>query len=708
MAFVATHNHFAFDRGGKVFNRSAPVIKLPSTAAEDEYLALLGLLNSSVTCFWLKQVAHNKGSSVDDAGARQRTAPFEDFYEFTATQLEQLSLPAEHPLLLAKQMDALATRLTTLLPDSVVKTGVPTAALLTQCRQEFDATRAHMIALQEELDWQCYRLYSLLDDASAEFSDPPKLALGQRGFEIALARKIAAGEEESTWFARHGSAPVTQIPKHWPPAYQAVVQKRIDLIESNPKIALIERPEYKRRWNTEPWEGQQERALRTWLLDRLESYFDLDGRMNERKEVTARGDLHTTRLTTVNKLADLARADKDFMQVAELFTARMDFDVAALVNELVAAESVPALPILRYKPTALDKRRAWERTWELQREEDQLNAQIDELTRQWKEAEKNNQPTAAIQSRVDNLKSKLPQIPVPPKYTSADFLNSDFWRLRGKLDVPKERWVSFPHAEGEDGTLTIAWAGYDHLQLARAIAERYEHAKETEGRKLVQLLAAIGQLIPWLKQWHNEIDHQYGTRMGDYFENYLAEEAKALGQSVEQIMAWTPPAKVKKTGRAKGLAILPSGAGGFPDNNRDLLLVAAGLALVGPHGISEEMHLDSMILMTNSERCRAVTANPSAFDAAIKGIDDDFWNDSIAKWKRVRDLLRQAKAIEIDPHSGLITRNEPVFSTLRERYSKTLDDLAQVASEAARAIQIATGTIQRQQQKARKREQEAA
>ena len=27
-AFVATHNHFVLDRGGKVFNRSAPVIKL--------------------------------------------------------------------------------------------------------------------------------------------------------------------------------------------------------------------------------------------------------------------------------------------------------------------------------------------------------------------------------------------------------------------------------------------------------------------------------------------------------------------------------------------------------------------------------------------------------------------------------------------------------------------------------------------------------
>ena len=28
-AFVATHNHFVLDRGGKVFKRTAPVIKLP-------------------------------------------------------------------------------------------------------------------------------------------------------------------------------------------------------------------------------------------------------------------------------------------------------------------------------------------------------------------------------------------------------------------------------------------------------------------------------------------------------------------------------------------------------------------------------------------------------------------------------------------------------------------------------------------------------
>ncbi len=67
-AFVATHNHFVLDRGGKVFNRSAPVIKLPDEATEDDHLALLGVLNSSTACFWLKQVSYHKGG--DHRGRR--------------------------------------------------------------------------------------------------------------------------------------------------------------------------------------------------------------------------------------------------------------------------------------------------------------------------------------------------------------------------------------------------------------------------------------------------------------------------------------------------------------------------------------------------------------------------------------------------------------------------------------------------------------
>ena len=126
-----------------------------------------------------------------------------------------------------------------------------------------------MIALQEELDWQCYQLYGLLsDDLRYTGDDLPELNLGERAFEIVMARQMAKSELETTWFERHGSTPITEIPTHWPEAYRKLVARRIKVIETNKEIGLIEKPEYKRRWNTEPWEEQEQRALKNWLLDR--------------------------------------------------------------------------------------------------------------------------------------------------------------------------------------------------------------------------------------------------------------------------------------------------------------------------------------------------------------------------------------------------------------------------------------------------------
>ena len=74
-----THNHFVLARGGNVFSRTAPVIKLPNNTSKDDYLGLIALLNSSTACFWMKQVCHNRGSTVDDRGARQRTLTIRGF-----------------------------------------------------------------------------------------------------------------------------------------------------------------------------------------------------------------------------------------------------------------------------------------------------------------------------------------------------------------------------------------------------------------------------------------------------------------------------------------------------------------------------------------------------------------------------------------------------------------------------------------------------
>jgi hypothetical protein len=56
----------------------------------------------------------------------------------------------------------------------------------------------------------------------------------------------------------------------------------------------------------------------------------------------------------------------------------------------------------------------------------------------------------------------------------ADFRSGIYGRLRGSLDVPKERFVSYPGATlGADGTLVVTWAGYDNLQQAKALASHY-------------------------------------------------------------------------------------------------------------------------------------------------------------------------------------------------------------------------------------------
>lgn len=90
-AFVATHNHFVLDRGEGLFIRSAPVIKLPVDATEDDHLKLLGVLNSSTACFWLKQNSHNKGNGGIGGGIGDEA--WEPRYEFTGTTLQDFPLP---------------------------------------------------------------------------------------------------------------------------------------------------------------------------------------------------------------------------------------------------------------------------------------------------------------------------------------------------------------------------------------------------------------------------------------------------------------------------------------------------------------------------------------------------------------------------------------------------------------------------------------
>ena len=572
MAFVATHNHYVIDSGSKLFKQTSPVINPQPGTNLNCLTEWCGFLNSSLACFWLKSVCFPKGGDqVGREGARVRRTLWDEHYNFNATPLKRFPIVVGSVRSYAERLTDLGDRIKQCLPNEILdgfdwstsEGGLQIALkdVVENRKATVEAIIAQMIHLQEELDWYCYRLYGLIDEDITSRSKSFSIQLGQRAFEIVLARKMAAGETQTTWFERHGSTPIIELPAEWPDDYRQLVERRIALIESDPNIRLIEQPEYKRRWNTEPWDSQLERALREWLLDRLEGYFDFDGRMkdlSQRREGAKEDEksqslctpavLREISLYSVAKLADVARQDTEFQQVGELFRDDLAFDVQKLVEDLVAAECVPLLPVLRYKPSGLIKRGVWERTWDLQRQEDAIDART-------KLPSTDPQHLSADAAR-DLKQKQVGNIPVPSKYDSKDFLDSNFWRLRGKLDVPKERWISFPHCEGPDGTPVIAWAGYDHLQQARAISAYYVRVQTefggTDDARLIPLLACLLELIPWLKQWHNEPDPAFdGMRMGDYFEGFVNEEARQLNKTIPEIKGWTPPKKVAKGQRGK-------------------------------------------------------------------------------------------------------------------------------------------------------------
>jgi hypothetical protein len=503
-AEVATNNHFVFDRGGNVFKQTAPVIKLRENSSEEDHLRLVGILNSSTASLWLKMNCHDKG--IRGEGGGFTSSEWERFYQFNGGNVERFPLPISSPLELATALDSLAQKLAAVAPSALTADGVPTTADLREARAEWESLRRQMIFLQEELDWQVYSLYNLYDEDLRVPSsvDISKISLGERAFEIVLARKVEVGEASGEWFKRHGSTPITEIPSHWPEEYRQVVQKRIDAMTSSRAIGMVERPEYKRRWATEGWDSLQDKALRSWLLDRMETrelWYD---------------DNDLPALLTLSQLADALSRDKDFSSVARVYAPRQD--LADLVADLITEEHVPFISALRYKPSGLKKRADWERTWELQREEDAA-------------------PDEPAKRRIRE-KTK-----VPPKYTSADFTRPSFWRARGKLDVPKERFISYGSANTATPHL-YGWAGWDHREQAHALTA-YVAVQPLSREEITPFLAGLLELQPWLDQWHGEFDEMYSGPPAGYFSGYRQQKQGEHDLTDDDLRAWRPAAATR-------------------------------------------------------------------------------------------------------------------------------------------------------------------
>ncbi|HUZ56113.1 MAG TPA: BREX-2 system adenine-specific DNA-methyltransferase PglX [Streptosporangiaceae bacterium] len=507
-AEVATHNHFVLDRGGKVFKQTAPIIKLPPTATEEDYLGIVGVLNSSVACFWLRHMSKPKGGAAEH--------PWMRTYQYNSTRVSGYPLPRELPLECARAIDALAREYMALIHRTAepMLDIIPTAEILNEARGAAERLRRRMIALQEELDWRVYRLYGLLDnDLTYQGDDLPDLAAGERAFEILMAREVADGTNNSQWFTQkdHRHSMIVGSREEWPAGYRKLVEERFRHIQANPNIRFLEQPEYKRRWESQPWEIRQERFLREWLLSRLEGsqfWFDAQGRPMPR---------------SIAQLADDVAREPGMMSVLALMEGRPDFPLLQALVRLLTDEVVPFLAAYRYKELGLRKREGWEETWRLQRCED--------------------------------AGDRVTRIPLPPKYEDKDFRRSSYAKMRGKLDVPMERFIVYPDAGREtDPTPLLGWAGWDYAQqslaLSRTIGER-----ETDGwadERLVPLVAGLAELQPWVEQWHSEVDPAYGVSLAAFCREQLTARAAQVGKTVPELAAWRPepPRRGRRAGRS--------------------------------------------------------------------------------------------------------------------------------------------------------------
>ncbi len=81
---------------------------------------------------------------------------------------------------------------------------------------------------------------------------------------------------------------------------------------------------------------------------------------------------------------------------------------------------------------------------------------------------------------------------------------------------------------------------------ATALAAYYFDMKDNEGwlaARLCPLLAGLLELVPWLKQWHNDYNAEHATRMGDYFESFVIDEARGQGFTLDDLLTWKPAAE---------------------------------------------------------------------------------------------------------------------------------------------------------------------
>lgn len=471
---------------------------VPAAVDERETLALLAYLNSSVVCAWIrKRVPPTSDATPRRGKGMGRTSVA---YRLAGGLAEGIPVPqallaGDNASILASlfsAMDVIATALERTPETAREKLAAfdQPRAVLAQLENEIAALIGRGVVVQEEIDWTIYRIL------------------------FGTKTVVQSLDELLTSMAPPHVRPFCTLETAWPsedsvglaPAVAGEWENRRVLLRADEILQDVERKTFKRQWSGRRGEWgrlatESQRIATDVLMARIDEVFScsLDALLSiESPEIL-------NRLYAVDGTGELLSA----------FSAREDVSPEMALDSILQANSVPFLDALIFAESGLAKQRMWRSIWSQYREGG--------VTRD-----------------------------IPSVFESADFLESRYWSLRGRRNLCQEIHISYPACQSdENGQLAYGWAGWNHLQQAKALASLYQKRKTEEGwtvKRLVPMLAGLLELLPWVKQWHNEPNPEFDDqRMGDFFAQFLDGECQSLGLTYSNLEAWRPSPATKKS-----------------------------------------------------------------------------------------------------------------------------------------------------------------
>jgi hypothetical protein len=67
--------------------------------------------------------------------------------------------------------------------------------------------------------------------------------------------------------------------------------------------------------------------------------------------------------------------------------------------------------------------------------------------------------------------------------------------------------------------------------------------------KLTPLIAGLAEVMPWVRQWHADIDPAYGASPAADYDAYLEDQMVKYGLAEDDLRKWSPPTAGRRRGR---------------------------------------------------------------------------------------------------------------------------------------------------------------